>query len=164
MSECRQLQQKLLEIPFTTVQEYLEGLEFLCRNLSQHQGKSLIYLAAAVSDFYIPNPAEHKIQSREFDKLTIELEPVPKLLGQIKLWSPSTVAISFKLETDPSLLFKKALSSIESYKVDMVVANLLQSVRTDCSLITASDRVDLKASPDTELEYLIVSAITKQFL
>lgn len=81
ISEHRLMQHRYIEIPFRTVQEYLEGLEYLCKSLNERKGRSIVYLAAAVSDFYMPNPAEHKIQSRDFDKLTIELEPVPKLLG-----------------------------------------------------------------------------------
>ena len=65
---------------------------------------AIVYLAAAVSDFYLPNPAEHKIQSSAQKTLKIELEPVPKLLGQIKVWAPSARVISFKLETDPAIL------------------------------------------------------------
>ena len=77
--------------------------------MSKHEGKSIVYLAAAVSDFYVAEPAEHKIQSREHSELQITLQPVPKLLGHIKEWCPHTLAISFKLETDSTLLKQKAL-------------------------------------------------------
>ncbi len=50
-----------IEVPFVTVQDYLEGLEMLCKKMSKHEGKSIVYLAAAVSDFYVAEPAEHKI-------------------------------------------------------------------------------------------------------
>ena len=68
--------------------------------------RAVFYLAAAVSDFYIPESkmTEHKIQSREISTLKIELEPVPKLLGIIKEKNPNAVAISFKLETDKTIL------------------------------------------------------------
>jgi phosphopantothenoylcysteine synthetase/decarboxylase len=71
--------------------------------------RSFVFLAAAVSDFYIENPDEHKIQSKEHHQLTITLQPVPKLLGNIKIWSPNTKVISFKLETDAQILEKKVM-------------------------------------------------------
>ncbi|WEW57448.1 Phosphopantothenate--cysteine ligase cab2 [Emydomyces testavorans] len=55
----------LLLLPFTTVTEYLYELRALA-NLMQPLGpNALFYLAAAVSDFFIPRDrmAEHKIQS-----------------------------------------------------------------------------------------------------
>lgn len=76
----------------------------ITKQMSVHDGPSLMYLAAAVSDFYLTDPAEHKIQSREIEKLVITLKPVPKILGMIKEWSPKSIVISFKLETDESIL------------------------------------------------------------
>ena len=68
----------------------------------QIKSKAVFYLAAAVSDFYIPEQkmTEHKLQSREISTLKLELEPVPKMLGMIKEKNPNAIAISFKLETD----------------------------------------------------------------
>jgi len=60
--------------------------------------------------------------------LQLNLLPSPKKLGFIKSeWNAHTFCISFKLETDIDILEKKALSAIENYKVDMVVANELHS-------------------------------------
>ena len=64
---------------------------------------SITYLAAAVSDFYVPleEMSEHKIQSRDHDSLTIVLKPAPKKLGLIKSeWNPSTFCISFKVRSE----------------------------------------------------------------
>ena len=62
------------------------------------------------------------------------MDPVPKKLGEIKNWNPNTLLISFKLETDPNLLKSKALVSIDSYGVDMVVANILATRRTQVTI------------------------------
>ena len=44
---------------------------------------AIIYLAAAVSDFYIPEAelAVHKIQSADHSNLELCLKPVPKMLS-----------------------------------------------------------------------------------
>lgn len=45
---------KLLCIDFTTISDYLWLLREACYFLAGHEEKALIYLAAAVSDFYVP--------------------------------------------------------------------------------------------------------------
>ena len=46
----------LFEIPFTTLSEYLCLLQQLTRNVLHRLGhRVMLYLAAAVSDFYIPS-------------------------------------------------------------------------------------------------------------
>jgi len=47
---------RLKTIPFVSVEEYLGKLEVLCRSLTKSAigSMGLIYLAAAVSDYYIP--------------------------------------------------------------------------------------------------------------
>ena len=72
---------------------------------------------------------EHKIQSSGSGSsgLTLQLENVPKLLGRVTHdWAPNAFVISFKLETDPTLVIPKAQRAIENYGVHLVVANQLQ--------------------------------------
>lgn len=44
----------LLCIPFTTLSDYLWLLKGICEKLSPLEARAALYLAAAVSDFYIP--------------------------------------------------------------------------------------------------------------
>jgi len=66
---------------FTYVDEYLIKYEFYIRSLIEFDKNLIIFLAAAVSDYYIPEEKmnEHKIQSSD-DKLNICLFPVKKEL------------------------------------------------------------------------------------
>lgn len=45
---------KWLKIPFTTLPDYLWTLKGAAEVLDKHKTKAMLYLAAAVSDFYIP--------------------------------------------------------------------------------------------------------------
>lgn len=45
---------RLLCIDFTTLSEYLWLLRAACKALESHGKRAMLYLAAAVSDFYIP--------------------------------------------------------------------------------------------------------------
>ena len=57
----------LLEVPYTTLAEYLWLLRAACECLRPLGREAVLYLAAAVSDFYIPKAemSVHKMQSNE---------------------------------------------------------------------------------------------------
>lgn len=216
---------RLLSITFTTVSEYLFLLREVARALSPAGPSAILFLSAAVSDFYVPEEqmVEHKIQSSSSTAehveggIVIKLWPVPKLLAQLKraseAWAPEAFVVSFKLETNrcgctnaqgflvarvacvcalagpshlrgctrsrgylvtpvlclctlaaaPSLaqinvleycwsharhtwivrvrraiLLTKAAASIAKYGVDVVCANLLQSYKSEVTLVTQS--------------------------
>jgi phosphopantothenate---cysteine ligase (ATP) len=143
----------LLLLPFTTITDYLWSLREIAQLMRPLGSKSLFYLAAAVSDFFIPRDrmVEHKIQSsdiiergdRQTDmeleldtrtanaqskKLVVNLDPVPKFLKRlVDGWAPEGMIVSFKLETDPSILISKAHYSLERYSHHLVIGNLLST-------------------------------------
>ena len=81
---------------------------------------------------------QHKIQSST--RLTLELEQVPKVLGKlVNEWAPKAFVVSFKLETDESILFTKAWGAIEKYHVHLVVANILHTRADKCYLVQPLD-------------------------
>lgn len=121
--------QRLLEIPFTTLTDYLWLLQSACQELKGLGPRAMLYLAAAVSDFYIPGPemSEHKIQSSE-GAPSVQLKMVPKMLAPlVKFWVPEAFVVSFKLETDENILIKKAKKALATYQHRIVVANLLHT-------------------------------------
>lgn len=94
----------------------------------------LFYMAAAVSDFYLPwhRLPEHKLQSAA-GALQLEMSNVPKCLGLLRnSWAPDALHVSFKLETDSTLLLQKAKGAIERYGVHFVVANMLDTRKDEC--------------------------------
>ena len=152
----------LLKIPFTTVTEYLKGLEEVSKSVASQKVKSISYLAAAVSDFHVPENklVEHKISSG--GSLDLKLEAVPKKLGDVKKWNPDTTLVSFKLETDASKLEGAAKTAMKKYNVNMVVANELKSRRSKVTVYSDSDKEDLTlldASYEDQISELIVDHI-----
>lgn len=152
----------LLTLPFVTIVDYLHELREIARLLRPLGPNALLYLAAAVSDFFVPpeRMAEHKIQSTNavaglkpqpqsqsqaedeetfdnFDSspsvprhksLIIDLDPVPKFLKNlVDGWAPEGMIVSFKLETDPSILVHKARYSLDRYQHHLVIGNLLST-------------------------------------
>ncbi|KAK3670706.1 Phosphopantothenate--cysteine ligase cab2 [Recurvomyces mirabilis] len=160
LSRYRQAKKEntLLLLPFVTVNEYLWLLRGLAMQMQPLGAKGLFYLAAAVSDFFVPaeRMVEHKIQSSEDfhqkstngngngagggdgerapaahmenTRLIIDLDPVPKFLKLlVDGWAPQSMIISFKLETDPSLLANKARGALEKYSHHLVIGNKLNT-------------------------------------
>ncbi|KIV89320.1 hypothetical protein PV10_08897 [Exophiala mesophila] len=140
----------LLLLPFTTVTEYLFELRGLAEIMRPIGSGALFYLAAAVSDFFIPRERmeEHKIQSREDNtggvgsgnsrQLVINLDPVPKFLNNlVQSWAPTgSMVVSFKLETDPNLLVAKAEQALQRYQHDLVIGNLLTTRKWEVVFVT----------------------------
>lgn len=123
-------EERFVAVGFTTVFDYLELLRAACT--ACRGCKPLIVCAAAVSDFYVKEAPEHKLQSSEEGTAMLRLSPVPKMLGLIKRrWCDDMAAVvSFKLETDTKLLELKARRSLDLYGLDAVVANALGSYRS----------------------------------
>ncbi|EED13712.1 phosphopantothenate-cysteine ligase, putative [Talaromyces stipitatus ATCC 10500] len=167
----------LLVLPFTTVTEYMFELRSLAHLMKPLGANALFYLAAAVSDFFIPRDrmAEHKIQSSEIPahigqhqpiqddevytgynedqpgdvekteykskKLVIDLDPVPKFLHRlVDGWAPEgSMIVSFKLETDPTLLVYKARTSLQRYAHHLVIGNLLSTRKWEVVFVTPEE-------------------------
>ena len=166
-------QQLLLTITYTSLSDYL----FLLRGISQLLAvcgrRALIYLAAAVSDFFVPGSeiSEHKIQSREVKNLTLELSPTPKVLPILSSsWSPLALIVTFKLETDPALIMTKVKNAFKDTGPNhrVVVANLLKEIRHRVKLVFARDRdvKEIAISPDsvTEIEEVIIKELKEVHL
>jgi phosphopantothenoylcysteine decarboxylase/phosphopantothenate--cysteine ligase len=85
----------------------------------------IIVHAAAVSDFKLKGVHKGKITS---DKaLTLRLVATPKLIENIKVLSPESFLVGFKLETrlSPKNIFKIARPLFNQSGCDLVVANTL---------------------------------------
>jgi phosphopantothenate-cysteine ligase len=151
----------LLLLPFVTVNEYLWHLRSLAELMQPLGSGGLFYLAAAVSDFFVPaeRMVEHKIQSSEdFNAkqnggeehvkqpaahmdgklLKIDLDPVPKFLKLlVDGWAPRAMIVSFKLETDPPLLKEKCAYALKKYAHHLVIGNLLNTRKYEVLFVSA---------------------------
>lgn len=157
---------RLLEIAFTTLTDYLWLLKIACGELNAHSGgRALLYLAAAVSDFYIPSQdmAEHKIQSNA-GAPSVHLKIVPKMLAPlVKSWVPHAFVVSFKLETDENILEEKSVKALRTYGHHCVVANLLHTRKLRVVLIQPnSSEVIENHGENGEIEEKIVTCLVQK--
>ncbi|KAG0141020.1 hypothetical protein CROQUDRAFT_136371 [Cronartium quercuum f. sp. fusiforme G11] len=148
-------QNLLHTISFVTVNEYLWLLRAVARVMGEPSiglGRSaLLYLAAAVSDFFIPEQklSEHKIQSRK-GSLVLEMDAVPKVLKDLaQEWSNQAYTVSFKLETDETLLIPKARAALERYGHQLVIANELHTRKHQVLFVERTGEVETVALPES---------------
>ncbi|OAX41095.1 DFP-domain-containing protein [Rhizopogon vinicolor AM-OR11-026] len=137
-------QETLHMLSFVTVNEYLWLLRAVSREMSVLGRKAMYYLAAAVSDFFLPQQrlSEHKIQSGK-GSLSIEMDQVPKILKPlVSEWNPEGFIVSFKLETDETLLVPKAQQALERYGHQVVIGNDLHHRKYRVVLISPAAQED----------------------
>lgn len=155
----------IVYIDYYDVETYLELYEYISKKVSIFGKRSIIFLAAAVSDFYIPKEkiSEDKIQSNG-EELTIKLFPIKKEINKIKTeWSPNSFLISFKLETDKDILFQKATKAIIKTKSDLIVANLLQTRYKVVYFVTPNEKIDIiEQKGEDNIEKEIVNEIVER--
>ncbi|XP_066963876.1 phosphopantothenate--cysteine ligase [Macrobrachium rosenbergii] len=157
---------RLLWLTFTSLSDYLWLLRSATQCLQQHAPKALLYLAAAVSDFYIPQDKipEHKIQSSSGPH-TVTLQIVPKMLSPlVSIWGPDLFVVSFKLETDEKKLIEKATGALQKYKHDLVIGNLLHTRREEVTFVTEKSSsllrlMEHQKAEKIEIEKLIVEEV-----
>lgn len=105
--------------------------------------------------------SQHKIQSEGGGKrLVIELEPVPKFLSRLVLrWATKACVVSFKLETDESILIEKARQSLENYQHQLVIGNLLSTRQTEVIFVTKEEIRKVKQTGPGQIESQIVPLV-----
>ncbi|XP_067243364.1 phosphopantothenate--cysteine ligase isoform X2 [Chanodichthys erythropterus] len=94
------------------------------------------------------------------------MKMVPKMLSPlVKDWAPQAFVISFKLETDPSILLERARRALETYNHQAVVANVLDTRRGYVVVVTKDTQHELvltdeEVQKEVEIEDRIVSNLT----
>ncbi|KAH8023115.1 hypothetical protein HPB51_010899 [Rhipicephalus microplus] len=162
---------RLLQISFTSLTDYLFLLKACAVALRPLGSRALLYLAAAVSDFYVPpeNMPEHKIHS-DAGPLQLRLHLVPKMLKPlICCWNPTAYVVSFKLETDENILLDKARRALATYKhkASLVIGNELHSRKHRVVFVTSDDHEVINLTPEqmaagVEIEQIIVEKLVKR--
>ena len=158
----------LLKVDFVTLQDYLFLLREITKSMSLLGSSALYYLAAAVSDFFIPQNKmiEHKIQSGD-GALTLQLDQVPKIIKPlVDEWADRGYIVSFKLETNEELLMPKSKVALQRYGHQLVIANQLQTRKNVVYLVTNSDceKIELSDSDklrNVDIEFYIVKRLSE---
>ncbi|CAD6187723.1 unnamed protein product [Caenorhabditis auriculariae] len=168
VQDHRTYSDRIFYVSFKTLDQYMSSLEKVCNEVKHFGSLVLVYLAAAVSDFYVTQETmpTHKMSS---DKdLSLRLSLAPKVIERVvNSYVPHAFVTSFKLETDEGKLIPKAAAALEKYKHQLVIANILESRKrrvvfvqrnADAEVITLSPE---KLAQGAEIEELIIDRLTQ---
>ncbi|KAF9109200.1 hypothetical protein BGX27_007878 [Mortierella sp. AM989] len=151
----------LLTLDFVTVNDYLFLLREAARIISKMDVHAMYYLAAAVSDFFIPadKMSEHKIQSGD-GLLNLSMDQVPKILKPlVNDWTPKAFIISFKLETDEALLPMKSRQALKRYGHQIVIGNILTTRKRMVKLVTHDEESEIRLTQEEdEVEHIEIES------
>ena len=119
----------------------------------------------------VTDAKNHTTSTTSDGKLIVNLDPVPKFLRRlVNSWATQAMIVSFKLETDPSILIDKAQYALTRYQHQLVIGNLLQTRNKEVVFVTPQNLKgewiklpEQNASSDHKMtiEKLIIPAIIK---
>ncbi|MFC6755733.1 MULTISPECIES: bifunctional phosphopantothenoylcysteine decarboxylase/phosphopantothenate--cysteine ligase CoaBC [Haloarcula] len=112
-----------MEVPYATVERVESAAEMTAAVAEVADEADALVSAAAISDYTVDAAAE-KIRSGQ-ERLTLELEPTPKLIDTVRADHPDLPIVGFKVEStggDEGLL-ARARDLIERVDLAFVVAN-----------------------------------------
>jgi phosphopantothenoylcysteine decarboxylase/phosphopantothenate--cysteine ligase len=109
-------------VPYATVERVESAAEMTDAARSAAGETDALVSAAAISDYTV-DAADEKLRSG--GPLTLDLEPTPKLLDEVRDANPELTMVGFKLETggDDDALVAKAREQLERVGLAFVVAN-----------------------------------------
>ncbi len=104
--------------------EYADMLKQLIKKYKP----DIVILAAAVSDYLVSSYSNEKIRSS--NDLTLSFEKAPKIINQIKQWSPEIFLVGFKLLIDANdeELVAAAMKTMQQSDADIVIGNNLAAL------------------------------------
>ncbi|EAK87868.1 phosphopantothenoylcysteine synthetase [Cryptosporidium parvum Iowa II] len=162
---------RMFLMEFGSVHEYFNGVDYITSHCTEFPGNFIFFLAAAVSDFYIPENLlpKNKISSSSGISLDLENEPktpsitlelysTPKYARYIRNKLPLCFLVLFKLETEYEILFKKSDNLLKICDANVICANLLQDRRDHVIILTANSKTEIKKMSGP-IEEAIVSNI-----
>ncbi|WP_226005595.1 bifunctional phosphopantothenoylcysteine decarboxylase/phosphopantothenate--cysteine ligase CoaBC [Natrinema salinisoli] len=129
------------DVPYADVREVESADEMLGATRAACDDTDVLVSAAAIGDYTVET-SDEKIRSGQ--ELTLELEPTPKLIDEIRSAHPDLPIVGFKTETssDESAMIEQARTTLERADLAFVVANdasVMGADRTSALLVHAGD-------------------------
>ncbi len=129
------------EVPYADVRAVESAAEMLEATREACADADVLVSAAAIGDYTVEESPE-KIRSGQ--QLTLELEPTPKLIDEVREAQPELPIVGFKTETsgDDAAMIEAARTTLERADLAFVVANdanVMGAERTRALLVHAED-------------------------
>ena len=157
--------------PATRRIDVMSALEMHDAAISEFATSDVAILCAAVADYTVESPVDHKIKREKDEIPVIRLKKNPdiaKAIGEMK--KPGQVTVGFALETDNEV--ENARGKCERKNLDFIVLNSLQNkdagfqVDTNVITIITSDgkALEYPCKPKTEVAKDIVDVLVKDYI
>ncbi|RZV08551.1 phosphopantothenate-cysteine ligase /phosphopantothenoylcysteine decarboxylase [Natrinema hispanicum] len=128
------------DVPYATVQQVESAAEMLAATREACDDADTLVSVAAISDYTV-EASDEKLRSGQ--ELTLELEPTPKLIDEIRDEYPELPIVGFKTETsgDEGAMIEQARQTLERAGLAFVVANdaSVMGSETTCALLVHAD-------------------------
>ncbi|NGM69750.1 bifunctional phosphopantothenoylcysteine decarboxylase/phosphopantothenate--cysteine ligase CoaBC [Natronolimnobius sp. AArcel1] len=110
------------DVPYADVQQVESATEMLEATQEACQSADTLVSAAAIGDYTV-EPSDEKIRSGQH--LTLDLEPAPKLIDEVRETQPELPIVGFKAETsgEDAAMIEQARQTLERADLAFVVAN-----------------------------------------
>lgn len=145
----------------TQVESASQMREAVLRLLSE---ASIVIKAAAVSDYTVSNPPEHKIKRK--GAISLELEPTTDILAEIAAQKKSQVVIGFAAETQDILA--NAKKKLAAKSLDAIVVNDVSragigfdSERNSVTILTSSEQIDVPETSKWEVAQRVLDCAVR---
>ncbi|OAQ52810.1 phosphopantothenoylcysteine decarboxylase [Natrinema mahii] len=129
------------KVPYADVRDVESAAEMLAATRAACEDADALVSAAAIGDYTVAE-SDEKIRSGK--ELTLELEPTPKLIDEVRAEFPELPIVGFKTETsgDEEAMIEQARTTLERAGLAFVVANdasVMGEDRTTALLVHAGD-------------------------
>jgi phosphopantothenoylcysteine decarboxylase/phosphopantothenate--cysteine ligase len=133
---------------------------------AQLTGTHVFIAAAAVADYQVSSPAEHKLKKRG-GAFELKLDPAPDILASVTALDPHPFAVGFAAETQA--LERNAREKLGKKSLDMIAANEVGDGRAfeteDNSLLVLWEggQRELPCAPKSTLARALVALIAERY-
>ena len=134
-----------------------EMYEAVMNEVSQHE---IFISVAAVSDWKVANPADHKIKKDNGQYPHISFEPNPDILATVANLENAPYCVGFAAETEN--LIENARAKVIRKNVPLIVANLVEdAMNTDTNCVALVERDQAVTLPKASKEAVADALIKK---
>lgn len=150
---------RLLNLSFTTVQQYLLLLRLTSQAVSAAKNRGLVILAATVMDFYVPMHA-HDVGTKSKGEFSVNFVRVPNLIKRVrKQWCPQAFLVTLKHEFEDGQMIEAAHVAIEKYGMDVIAGMYGHEYAHEILLITEQEDTIVSCPEDEDINDAFAAAI-----
>lgn len=153
---------RLLNLSFTSVQQYLMLLRLTAKAVGEADNRAVVILAATVMDFYVPTHSHDNGDRAKKNKgeFSVNFVRVPNLIKRVrKDWCPKAFLVTLKHEFQDGQMIEAAHLAVEKYGMDVVAGTYRHETSHEILLITEQEDTIVSCPEDEDINDAFASAV-----